>query len=43
MRHIQDSEKTELVDVRNTLKNSHGLEKLVRIPPVDACIDWNAF
>ena len=36
------SEKAELVEVRNSLKTSHGLEKLVSILCVDAYIDSNA-
>ena len=42
IRHVQESEKAELVEVRNSLKTSHGLEKLVRILCVDAYIDSNA-
>lgn len=30
IRQIQDDEKTDLIEVRNSLKNSPGLEKLVR-------------
>ena len=30
IRQVQDDEKTELMEVRNSLKNSPGLEKLVR-------------
>ena len=30
IRQIQDDEKTDLNDIRNSLKNSPGLEKLVR-------------
>ena len=37
IRHIQDGEKTELLEVRNSLKRSHGLEKVVRIPFIGEC------
>ena len=31
IRQIQDDEKTDLIEVRNSLKNSPGLEKMVRL------------
>ena len=37
IRQIQDDEKTDLIEVRNSLKNSPGLEKMVRL------ILWKAF